>query len=78
MAESRGNALAYNGHNSNGSNDAGLMQINSIHVKSGLISDQDRFDANKNMAAAYRIYKGSGFKAWSSFNSGAYLKHIQN
>ena len=76
MAESRGVPTAYNAHNSNGTNDAGLMQINSIHVKSGLISDQDRFDANKNLAAAYRIYKGSGFKAWSSYNSGVYTKFL--
>lgn len=74
MAESGGNPKAFNPSNSNGSNDAGLMQINSIHVNSGLIGDQERFDPQKNLDAAYAIYKGSGYKAWSAYNNGAYLK----
>jgi len=76
MAESRGNPLAYNKANKNGSNDAGLMQINSIHVNSGLISSEDRFIPEKNLAAAYAIYKGSGFKAWSAYNNKSYLKYL--
>lgn len=75
-AESGNNPSAYNGSNSNGSNDAGLMQVNSIHVDSGLISSEDRFNPEKNMAAAYAIYKGSGFRAWSAFNNGSYLKYL--
>jgi soluble lytic murein transglycosylase-like protein len=76
MAESGGNPLAHNKANSNGTDDKGLMQINSIHVDSGLISDGDRFDPQKNMAAAYAIYKGSGYRAWSSFNNGSYLNWL--
>ena len=76
MAESRGNPLAYNKANKNGSNDAGLMQINSIHVNSGLISSEDRFIPEKNIAAAYAIYKGSGFRAWSAYNNGSYQKYL--
>lgn len=75
MAESHGNTQAYNGSNYDGSNDAGLMQINSVHVTSGL-SDKDRYDPVKNMSAAYAIYKGSGFKAWSTFNNGKYLRFM--
>jgi len=76
MAESGGNHMSYNPSNSNGSNDAGLMQINSIHVNSGLIGSEDRFDPIKNLAAAYAIYKGSGFKAWSAYNNGAYERFL--
>lgn len=75
MAESGGNPNAL-GHNKNGTTDGGLLQINSIHVNSGLISSEDRFIPEKNLAAAYAIYKGSGYKAWSSYNSGVYLKYL--
>lgn len=76
MAESGGRADAYNGANNNGSNDAGLFQINSIHVKSGLIGDKDRLDPEKNVRAAYAIYKGSGFTAWSAYNNLNYKKYL--
>lgn len=76
MAESGGNPNAYNGSNYNGSNDAGLFQINSCHVISGLIGDQDRFNPELNVEAAYKIYKGSGWKAWSVYNNGRYLKFL--
>lgn len=76
MAESRGNPNAYNGNNYNGTNDAGLMQINSIHVASGLIGDKERFNPELNMKAAYAIYKGSGFKAWSAFNNKSYERYL--
>lgn len=75
MAESHGNPQAYN-DNQNGSNDKGLMQINSIHVQSGLINDNDRYNPEINMQAAYAIYRGSGWKAWASYNSGSYLKYM--
>jgi soluble lytic murein transglycosylase-like protein len=76
MAESGGNPLAHNKANSNGTDDKGLMQINSIHVDSGLISDEGRFDPHKNVASAYAIYKGSGYTAWSAFNNGSYLNWL--
>ena len=76
MAESGGNSRAYNGSNSNGTNDAGLMQINSIHVDSGLIGDKERFDPQFNMAAAYAIYKGSGFRAWAAYNNQSYTRYL--
>ncbi len=62
------------GLNKNGSNDKGLMQINSIH--SDLISDLDRFDPEKNIQAGYEIYRGAGWKAWSAYNNGSYLKFM--
>jgi soluble lytic murein transglycosylase-like protein len=62
------------GLNRDGSNDKGLLQINSIH--SDLISDSDRLVPEKNIQAAYEIYRGSGFRAWSTFNNGRYLKFL--
>ena len=82
MAESGGNPAADNtGLNSDGSNDKGLMQINSIHTPH-LISDLERFDPEKNVAAAYAIYQGAakrsgnGWTAWSSYNSGKYQRFL--
>lgn len=82
MAESGGNPLADNtGLNSDGSNDKGLMQINSVHVPH-LIGDEERLDPTKNVAAAYAIYQGAakrtgnGWTAWSSYNSGKYAKFL--
>lgn len=76
MAESGGNPQAFNPANYNGTNDAGLMQINSIHVVSGLIGDQERFDPTANIKAAYAIYRGGGWSAWSSYSSGAYARFL--
>lgn len=76
MAESQGNPRAYNASNSDGSNDAGLMQINSIHVRSGLIGDEERFNPEANIRAAWAIYQGNGWKAWSAFNNGKYQKYL--
>lgn len=75
MAESGGNPNADNtGLNQDGSNDKGLMGINSIH--SDLISDLDRLDPVKNVEAGYQIYKGGGWKPWSSFNNNSYRRFL--
>lgn len=48
-------------------------------VDTDIISLEDRFDATKNVAAAYQIYLGAkertgdGFTAWSAYNNGRYL-----
>ncbi|MGV9002382.1 MAG: transglycosylase SLT domain-containing protein [Candidatus Saccharimonadaceae bacterium] len=83
MAESGGDSTADNtGLNSDGSNDKGLMQINSIHTPQ-LIGDTERFDPAQNVKAAYAIYKGAekrsgnGWTAWSSYNSGKYVKYLK-
>lgn len=75
MAESHGDPNAYNG-NTNGTNDIGLMQINSIHVDSGLIGDKERFNPAANVKAAWAIYQGAGWRAWSSYNNGQYQKYL--
>lgn len=75
LAESGGNPNAQ-GYNTDGSNDAGLMQINSVHVQSGLVTDAGRFNPQENMRAAYAIYQDSGWSAWSAFNNGSYLSYM--
>jgi len=52
------------------------MQINSVHVKSGLIGYDERFDPHKNVKAAYAIYLSSGWNAWSAYYTGKYLKFM--
>jgi len=76
MAESGGNPNAFNQSNYDGSNDKGLFQINSCHVISGLISDNERFDPKLNVEAAYKIYQGSGFTAWSAYNNQSYRRFL--
>lgn len=74
MAESGGNPNAV-GYNTNGTTDKGLMQINSVHVPH-LISDAERLDPEANVKAAYSIYLGSGWSAWSTFNNGSYGRYM--
>lgn len=57
--ESTWNPKAYN-KNKNGSNDAGLWQINSIHG----VSDAIRFDPIKSTEFAIKLIKEQGFKPW--------------
>lgn len=64
------------GLNTDGTNDVGLMQINSVHCPH-LIRCEDRTDPEKNLKAARQIYEGSGWSAWSAFNNGKYLQFIQ-
>lgn len=48
------------GVNRNGSNDAGVAQVNSIHG----MSVEDRMDYKKNLDKAYQIYLNRGWDAW--------------
>ena len=73
LSESNGNSNAYN-VNTNGTVDKGIMQINSCHAD--LIGDKDLYDPQVNMDIAYQIYRGSGWRAWSSYNSGAYIAKL--
>ena len=68
LAESSGRTDAVN-HNTNGSVDEGLMQINSVHTE----LTGNRFDPATNMRMAYAIKTRRGsWKDWSTFNSGRY------
>jgi hypothetical protein len=65
-AESGCNSKNFN-YNTDGTNDAGLFQNNSIHD-----ATDRRYDPEYNVALAYRIYKDrrswdiSGWRAWTS------------
>ena len=71
-AESDCDPNRYNGTlNTDGTNDAGLMQVNSRHDPTSR-----RYDPGYNIALSYKIYRDrkswetNGWKAWSScFNS---------
>lgn len=71
-AESGLNPLAAH-INTNGTRDIGLMQVNSVHGH----DDLEMFDVDKNLKAARAVYDKQGITAWSTFNSGAYLKHLK-
>lgn len=71
LAESSGNPMATN-HNSDGSTDRGLWQINSVH---GSLST---YDVTDNAKAAVKIKSTQGLSAWVTYTSGAYRKFLQN
>lgn len=78
-AESGCNPVRDNsGLNSDGTNDVGLMQINSIHVTNGLISNEARKDPAANIATAYKLYQGSGgrFTPWVAYTSDVYKNYL--
>lgn len=72
MAESGGGANSFN-NNSNGTQDRGLWQINTVH------GSQSTFDPNANARAAIAISNnGSDWSAWTTFTSGAYRQFLQS
>ena len=75
MAESGGNPDATN-HNTNGSTDYGLWQINSVHAS--LLAGKDWRDPVANTQMAYQVWKAAGgsWTPWSTYNSGAYKAHL--
>ncbi len=73
MAESHGKQYA-TGHNTNGTEDYGLLQINSCH--SDVIGNQDVYNPDVNINVAYKIWRGSGYGAWSTYNNGEYIRYL--
>jgi hypothetical protein len=71
-AESHGNPNATN-HNSNGSTDYGLWQINSVHQS--LLAGHNWRDPQQNTDMAYAVWKGAGWNAWTTFRTGAYKQY---
>jgi hypothetical protein len=70
LAESGGNQSATN-HNTNGSTDKGLFQINSIH---GPLSS---YDLKRNVKAAIKISSGGrDWSPWVTYKTGAYKKFL--
>ena len=74
-AESGGDPLATN-HNTNGTTDYGLWQINSVHA--ALLATHDWRNPLDNTRMAYAIWKAAGgsFTPWATYNSGAYKQHL--
>jgi Lysozyme like domain len=77
LAESGGKTTSHNGVPPDDS--YGLMQVNMIgslgparRKAYGLKSNTDLYDPATNMRVAYGIYKGSGWKAWTTYTSGKY------
>lgn len=75
LAESNGVVKAVGGPNSNGSYDSGLAQINDVHQP----TQAQRFDPVENLKLARKIYldRASTFRAWATYNSGAYRTRLQ-
>lgn len=68
LAESSGNPNATN-HDSNGTVDRGLWQINSTH---GALST---YNVQGNAQAAVQVYNSQGLGAWSTFTGGQYVPY---
>lgn len=74
LAESGGKTDAIGGPNSDGTYDYGLWQINSVH--SDLLSS-GRWDLpTDNARMAYSVWRASGWHAWTTYNTGAYVSHL--
>ncbi|MBW4717285.1 FG-GAP-like repeat-containing protein [Saccharothrix obliqua] len=74
LAESGCNPSA-TGHNTNGTIDRGLWQINSIHTQ---FSNACTYDPQCNANAAYAIYLGrnSTFQPWVTYKTGKYRQYL--
>lgn len=84
MAESGGNARAFNGNRKTGDQSYGLFQINMLGGMGperrrayGLSSNDDLYDAVKNAQIAYKMSKGGrDWSPWSAYKNGSYRKYL--
>lgn len=60
------------GLNTDGTYDYGLFQINSVHGHSRSILANPA----KNTEIAFKIWQSQGYRAWSVYNNGSYLKFM--
>ena len=74
IAESGGNENAVNTKDfhkrANCYGSFGLFQIGCLHRL------ENWQDPSSNIAKAYEIYKSSGWKAWTTYSDGSYLKYL--
>lgn len=79
LAESGGKVAAISPPNSNGTRDYGLWQINSVHTQlnwgSWFKGDQNAYMA-KDVWDERERRTGNGWKAWSTYSSGAYIAFL--
>jgi hypothetical protein len=69
-----------NAHNSKPPDDSyGLFQINMLGAlgparrkEFGISKNEQLYDPQTNVRAAYKVWKSSGWKAWTTYTSGAY------
>lgn len=75
LAESGGDTGATN-HNTNGSYDYGLWQINTVH--GALLNQGDKFNPLDNARMALTVFNGAGGKwtPWSVYKSGVYRAQL--
>lgn len=66
QAESNCNPNAVSPPNYDGLRDYGIMQLHG----------QEIFDPSQNIAHAYAIWQRQGYRAWSTYNSGAYQRYL--
>lgn len=74
MAESGGNEAAVSKPNSNGTVDKGAWQINSSHT--AILATGDPLSLADNAQMAHAVFAGQGWKAWTTYNTGAYKKFL--
>jgi hypothetical protein len=79
LAESSGNPQAL-GDTGIGEGSFGLWQINSYYHPEFGPDFTTLYDPQVNANAAYSVYRTSGnsFKAWSTFNNGAYVAYVSD
>jgi len=75
-AESGCRPDATNSSNYNGSVDRGFFQVNSIHADMVGGELDKLYIPTTNIKVAYSIYTSSGWRAWSAYNNGSYLKYL--
>lgn len=74
LAESGGETTAVN-HDSNGTTDYGVWQINSVHTS--VLRQGSWSDPNDNAAMAFAVSNGgTDWTPWSTFSDGSYLAHM--
>lgn len=75
LAESGGNPSATN-HNTNGSTDYGLWQINSVHAS--ILRSGSWSNPTDNARMAYQVFTdaGNSFTPWTTYTSGRYVAFL--
>ena len=56
--------------------DRGLMQVNCIHADMVNGDLSELYDPATNISVAHKIYSAHGWEAWSTYNSGAFLRFL--
>jgi hypothetical protein len=64
------------GVNTNKSIDAGIFQINSVHLKKGW-KLSDLLDCHKNVDYAKQIFDAQGWEPWVAYTNGSYKKFLK-